>query len=341
MEISYLRNWPTNIGNTFIDLGGLQCLKNALPKAKIHVLGGLGRRLLHASATSRYQKAYQSYVHLIPLIKSILTKNTQCSISENHYQKIFRQTDRNIKNLYDMSLALQAEFIVVSGCILTSQLGLFSSTLISHRKKNRKIILNAVGGDSYSQGEVETVRGFLKELKPYAFISRDREAFKNYHDIAQHSYDGIDASFFLGDYFNPPKLKLPEYVVLCFDNQEEPQIDINCDLIIRTSHYTYPPIAGAIVKKIYKRPNLLVSDNPTDYLTLYANAREVHTDRIHACVATLSFGKPCRLYNRTKRGVVLDRMNLGELRKKLSKLDLETIEREKKKQIDFLKEIVT
>jgi len=340
MEIVYLRDWPTNIGNTFIYLGGLQCLRTALPEAKIHVLGGLGRRLLHASAISRYQKAVQYYVHLVPLIKDIF-KNAQHSISEKHYQKIFWQTERNIENFYDMSLGLQADFIVVSGCILTSQLGLFSQTLLSHKKRNRRIILNAVGGDSYSRGEVKTVREFLKELKPYAFISRDHESFKNYHGIAEHSYDGIDAAFFIGDYFNPPKLQLSEYAVLCFDNQEEPRIDINCDLILRTSHYTYPPIAGAIVKKIYKRPNLLVSDNPGDYLTLYANAREVHTDRVHACVATLSFGKPCKLYNKTKRGVIFDQMNLGEIREKLTKLDPETLEKEKKKQIDFLKEILT
>jgi len=316
-------------------------LKKALPEAEIHTLGGLGRRLLHECAISRYQKAYLYYVHFIPFVHGIFKKNAECSISKKHYQNIFTQTNRNIKNFFDMSLALQTEFVVVSGCTLTSQLGLFSSTLMSLKKRNRKIILNAVGGDSYSQAEVETVREFLKELKPYAIISRDHEAFKNYRDLSEHPYDGIDAAFFVNDYFKPPKLQLPEYVVLCFDNQDEPRIDIDCDLILRTSHYNYPPVAGPIVKKVYKRQNLMVSDNPKDYFTLYANAREVHADRVHACIATLSLGKPCKLYNRTKRALIFDRMNLKRIRKELTKPDLERIEREKKKQTEFLKQIIT
>ena len=180
----------------------------------------------------------------------------------------------------------------------------------------------------------------MKELKPYAFISRDHEAFKNYHDLSEHSYDGIDAAFFLNDYFKPPKLQLPEYVVLNFDKQEEPRIDVDCDLIIRTSHFTYPPIGGAIVRKIYQKPNLLVSDNPKDYLTIYANAKEVHSDRVHACVATLSFGKPCRLYDKTKRALLLDRVDAVKVRERLTTLDSEKIEREKIKQMKFLKEII-
>jgi len=340
MQILYLRTWPTNIGNAFIDLGGLQCLKKALPESEIHSLGGLGRRLLHACAISRYQKAYSYYAHLIPFIRGILKKNVEHSISKKHYQKIFAQTNTNIKNFLDMSLALQTEFVVVSGCILTSQLGLFSSTLMSLKKRNRKIILNAVGGDSYSQAEVEIVRGFLKELKPYAFISRDREAFINYRDLSEHSYDGIDAAFFLDDYFKPPKLQLPEYVVLNFDMREEPLIDVDCDLILRTSHFNYPPIEGAIVRKIYQRPNLLVSDNPKDYLTVYANAKEVHSNRVHACVATLSFGKPCKLYNKTKRALLLDRVDAGNVRERLTTLNSEEIERDKIKQMKFLREIL-
>jgi len=340
MQILYLRNWPTNIGNAFIDLGGLQCLKKALPEAEIHILGGLGRRLLHATAISKYQKAYLYYVHLIPFISNIFKRNMERSISKRHYRKIFMQTAKNITNFFDLSLALQAEFAVVSGCILTSQLGLFLSTLMNLKKRNRKIILNAVGGDSYSQAEIEVVREFLKELKPYAFISRDHEAFKNYHDLSEHSYDGIDAAFFLNDYFKPPKLQLPKYVVLTFDKQREPPIDVDCDLIIRTSHFTYPSIGGSIVRKIYRKSNLLISDNPKDYLIIYANAKEVHSDRVHACVATLSFGKPCRLYNKTKRALLLDRVGAGKVRKRLTTLDSERIKREKIKQIKFLKEII-
>lgn len=337
MGIIYLKDWPTNIGNTFIHLGSMQCLRTALPEAQINVLGGLGRRLLDASATSRYQKAFQYYAHFAPLVEGKLKKG-KYSISEDHYQKIFCRTERNIENFYDISFGMQAEFVVVSGCILNNQLGLFSKSLMYHRKKNRKIILNAVGGDSYSQAEVKTVQSYLKELKPYAFISRDHESFKNYQEFAEYSYDGIDAAFFISDYFKPPKLQLPQYVVLCFDSQSEPKINLDYD-IVRTSHYAYP-FSVSRAKKIYKKNNLMVSDNPTDYLTLYGNAKELHSDRVHACVAALSLGKPCKLYSKTKRRLILDRVNLGDITKRLTVLNLEMINKEKKKQINFLKEVL-
>ncbi|MHA1705612.1 MAG: polysaccharide pyruvyl transferase family protein [Promethearchaeota archaeon] len=340
MQILYLKNWPTNIGNTFIDLGAIYCLKKALPNAKIYAFGGLGRRLLHASKTSKLQKMYLYYAYSTSLIYGILKRNKDYGLFKKHYHKLFVNNVKYVNNFFDLSHAFQANFVVVSGCILTYQLGLFLTSLQRHKKKGRKIIFYAVGGSSYSASEIETIRDFLKKIKPYAFISRDREAFNNYCDLAEHVYNGIDAAFFVSSYFSPPHLQLPEYVVFNFDKQEEPKINVNCDLIIRTSHYTYPPIASKIVEDVYKRPNILISDNPLDYLILYANAREVHTDRVHTCVITTSYGKPCKLYFRTKRALILDRVNLEKIRDQLTKLDLDLIQKEKKKQIEFLREIL-
>ncbi|MGD0996432.1 MAG: polysaccharide pyruvyl transferase family protein [Candidatus Bathyarchaeia archaeon] len=337
MDIIYLEDWPTNIGNTFIHLGSLQSLKTASPEARINVLGGLGRRLLDVMATSGSQKVFRYYADSFSFIRNFFGKQSD-GISPNLYQKIFTQSVKNTNNFYDLSFTLNADFVVLSGCVLSNQLSLFSRSLKYHTEKNRKIILNAVGGATYSKAEVEIVGNYLKELKPYAFISRDHQSFKNYQEFAQHSYDGIDAAYFVSDYFSPPHLNIPSYVVFCFDSQSEPKINLDCD-IVRTSHYAYP-FSVSRAKKIYKKNNLMVSDNPTDYLTLYGNAKELHSDRVHACVAALSLGKPCKLYSKTKRRLILDRVNLGDITKGLTVLNLEMINKEKKKQINFLKEVL-
>ena len=93
----------------------------------------------------------------------------------------------------------------------------------------------------------------------------NKEAYNHYKDLADHVYNGIDAAFFLGDFFKPPKLELPEFVVLCFDQQKEPRISFNCN-IIRTSHYSYPPFSPfsrkALVRKISKKTIFLFRITP-------------------------------------------------------------------------------
>ena len=84
-----------------------------------------------------------------------------------------------------------------------------------------------------------------------------------------------------------------------------------------------------------------------DYLTLYANAKEVHTDRIHACIGTLSQGGSCKLYNenfkaynQNKRAELFNRMNIPEINEKVINLNANKLLHEKNKQSEFLREII-
>ena len=201
--------------------------------------------------------------------------------------------------------------------------------------------------------EINEVRKYLKKLNIFIFISRDKKAFENYHDLAEYSYDGIDCAFFLKDTFTPAKLDLPEYVVFTFDKMAEPNIEIE-EKIIRTHHepwkfssnqffsiYGYEKFLWNIIHhqtNIIKKNDML-SNLPDDYLNLYANCKATYSDRIHACVATLSFGNSARLYSKSDRSLLFDRVGLSSIRDNLVSLDMEKIEKEKKKQIEFLNSI--
>lgn len=340
-NITYLRDWSTNLGNLFIYLGTCESLKAVSPDLNIYVFGGLGRKLLHTVANNTHQKISQYFFNPFFLMRQTTKGQIFDTLSKIHLKNMFRQKALNVENFYDISLAIHSDFTIISGCILNVQLGLFAKSLIKHKNKKRKIIFNAVGGTCYSNGEIEMVQEFLTELKPYAIISRDSNAFKHYKGIAEHSYDGIDAAFFVSSIFNPPKLNLPSYYVLCFDRHEEPKLKIERKLFLRTSHITYPPFAGnGYVKKVFQRPNLLVSEDAKDYLSLYANSEAVFSDRVHACIAALSLGTPCRLYNNTPRAELFDRVNLGSIKEHLVFPDSKFLEQEKKKQINFLKEVI-
>lgn len=303
--------WPTNIGNAFIDLGIHCSIKMAVPNSKVYS-------------------------------------------ASNAVSWIFHTYNRRKINFLDLRSIIEADFYVFGGSMLNiSWFREYSGVFDKLIKENSKIILYGVGGASYSDEEIDPVRKYLKKLNILAFISRDRKAFENYHDLAQYSYDGIDCAFFLNDTFTPAKLDLPEYVVFTFDSMAEPNLQVK-ERIIRTHHspwrfsfsrtfsnYDLKTFLWNIIShqtNIVKKRDML-SDLPDDYLNLYANCKATYTDRVHACVAALSFGNRARLYSKSKRALLLDRIGLSSIRNELISLDREKIEEEKGEQIEFLRRV--
>jgi hypothetical protein len=93
-----------------------------------------------------------------------------------------------------------------------------------------------------------------------------------------------------------------------------------------------------VTNRYFRHKDTLISDIPDDYLNLYANAYATYSDRIHACIATLSFGNLAKLYSTTHRASAFERVGVGEIKKKLVKLDQDKLNIEKEKQISFLRE---
>jgi hypothetical protein len=342
-RITYLWTWPANFGNVFIDLGSIQSLKEAAPEYTINQVGGLSRVLFE----DRYYGYKKGIFRGIPArtIRSILGERISVNI-KNRITNRFINSKLNIseievntmfKNYLDLSLYFNSDFAVLSGCILDWYLiRQFGPTLLNLKNKGVKIIINGGGGSSYNEKVISEVRKFLKKIKPYAFISRDEVAFKNYHDLARYSYNGVECAFFLNDYFTPAKLEIPKYCVFTFDRQPEPEIEVKDRLIVRThhSHYCDPP------KNYFEKTNTIISNLPEDYLNLYANAEAVYSDRVHACVVALSYGTPCRLYYKTSRALLFDRVEASGLEKRLTYPDTNKTEKEKKKQIKFLSDVL-
>ena len=308
--------WPTNIGNAFIDFGIQYLIKETIPNSEVYF------------ASNAMNWVYYKYA--------------------DSKKKV---------NFIDVASVTKADFYVFGGSMLNiswfkDHLNLFRALA----KNDSKIIMFGVGGgDTYPDNEINEVRKYLKKMNIFLFISRDKKAFENYHDLAEYSYDGIDCAFFLNDTFSPAKLDLPDYVIFNFDNKTEPNIEIK-EKIIRTHHSPWRFSSNQIFSKwdfkmfiwnmlhrqtsIIKKNDVL-SDHPDDYLNLYANCKATYSDRIHACVATLSFGNPARLYSKSERSLLFDRVGLSLIRDNLVCLDNKKIEKEKRMQIEFLRKIFT
>jgi len=324
-------SWPTNIGNSFVDLGSIQSLKTAAPNSIINFVSLFPKWLFGIQTRSAKDRMLIRFARKLPKrIREIPSRKTK--------EKIVKKVSENVKYCFDLINAFELDYAVFSGMALRERfIKLFGSILLKLKEKEVKIIINGAGGETYSDREISEFRKFLKVINPYAFISRDEQSFKNYEDLAQYSHNGIDCGFFINDYFTPAKLRLLSYIILNFDSQPEPKLNTD-KLIVRTHHSSWLPW---LPKVHLSRPNTLISDLPDDYLNLYANAEEVHSDRVHACVASLSFGRPCKLYTNKPSASLLDRVGATSIRDKLTYLDVKKTKKEKEKQVKFLSEILS
>ena len=103
--------------------------------------------------------------------------------------------------------------------------------------------------------------------------------------------------------------------------------------VLRTEHRVNPFIS----RKVYHRPNMVCSDEPWTYLTVYANSELTISDRVHACAATLAYGNPAVLFAKTSRARLFDRVGAGAVLKEVVKLAPEALETQRASQIEFLR----
>ncbi|MBI2868958.1 MAG: polysaccharide pyruvyl transferase family protein [Chloroflexi bacterium] len=308
--------WPTNIGNAFIDYGSMYTIKAAAPGARVFMASELPRWLYK--------------LHEIDMDASI-----------------------------DLAELIEVDFVVVSGMNLCDEFIEVEGPVIEKlSRRGVKIILNGCGGASYTSQEIENFKNFLGSVNVVGFISRDEASFLNYKDCFTKSFNGIDCAFFLPQAFIPAPLRIKDFIVFNFDSSEEPPAENPQRRIIRTKHscdqiLVKPRRERALraglklmlnrsknVKPLTGHKDTLVSDLPDDYINLYANTYATYSDRVHACLATLAFGNLARLYSKSPRAALFDRIGASAITSELIKPDLDLISREKRNQISMLKELL-
>ena len=104
--------------------------------------------------------------------------------------------------------------------------------------------------------------------------------------------------------------------------------------IFRTDHRFHPHFRT----KIYSQNNSFCADIPYGYINLYANASVTFSDRVHACAVTLAFGNSAMLFSKTNRVGLLERVGAVDICEKPIKIDLEKLQKEKERMINWLEE---
>lgn len=291
LDILLLATPNSNIGNGFISKGAKSILTQSLPDANIHEVSTYPDYIAHRLFTRQ---------------QSLYPENQG---SENNP---LREQLLNISELVDPDL------VVLPGCVLGRHgLGKFMQTLLRITDDTTPLLLLGVGGGDYSKSTQGYVKEMLEKLPVEGFIARDSTAYNLYADIPRFAYDGIDCAFFIDDWYTPPDAD-KEFVISTFDKIEEPDLD-STHQIIRPNHSPISPFQQTGIETLTNklRPtdesdhldtaNNFFSDSIEDYLFLYANCLEVHSDRIHACVPALAYNNPAKFYFETPRALLFDK----------------------------------
>lgn len=249
---------------------------------------------------------------------------------------------------------------------------LFGPYLKRAKELGVRVILMSAGGITYAADEVAHCREVLKKYPPYIFTTRDRQTYQNYGDLCERSYDAICSAWFVADAY--PGYPIPdekEYVTVCFDHAREPEIVLPSSSKLHEGDYSGVIISDVKHSKVTKvsrlsqrgfpaeisgfeviRPchqvlnrqnwrlfykkNSFCSQTPFGYLNLYRNTQLTITDRLHASVATLAYGNPARLFIKSKRTHLLDRVGAGAVGTGVFKMDLDYLSREKSAYLDWM-----
>ena len=265
MRVLYFNNcWFTNVGEAFIDIGGMTLTKKIF---------GQDCAMACLSAMTNY------YV-------------TNAPSNRRFFQKDISPVPVNFK----ISDYINADYVIIPGMVGTREyLNAPSCRMVDRLvEKGCRPVFLGLGGIEYNQEEIEAMKVYFDHIKPALITSRDDLVYDAYKDVAP-CVKGVDCAFWSVDSFDPRGFKDCDYDVVTFNRIEEPEMFNDFQDVVRPWHMQYQYRKGDGDKTI------MLSDTPYDYLTLYANARRVYTDLVHATIVSLMYGTPVKYWENGTR----------------------------------------
>jgi len=321
-----------NIGNGFIDYGAEETIKAAMP---------MDAEIIKLSQCANFAASLgKSFM----IRENVFVRWIWNHVMQHFEKKLHDKTYVAVSTLDVFSPAKIAKFdyLILPGCILTvAFFTIYGKFLEEKQRQGCKFIFLGASGNYYTENEVEVVKEWLNRLKPHALMFRDSVAYRHYAECCENSYNGIDNVFFVNR-LNIPKTEtsMDPYVVLNFDlpkhnscrkELEKRFVDRN---IIYTDHKPFPYM------KVSQRAkeNVMCSDYPLDYLFLYRNVSETYSDRVHACIPTLSFGNKAQLYSDSARVALFENVgiDLNEIKSHPVSLDQQKLKELQDSQVAYL-----
>lgn len=339
--------WSTNIGNAFFQLGAVYALQQAYPSAHVFPIGDQAGYWNTSAGNPPNSIDYAKHLDLDAVV--ILGPYVR------------PEMNGIVSDLIRTQHAKGAKIIVLAAGMMQYDPGTIelSRSLMSDcpphifttRDTETYDALGDLAESAFDGVDVATFVSDLfpkvpSDLEPYIAVNFDQipepliSTDPNFTGRVDRSFEHDGKSWSV----QQPKRRTE----LCYKHRAYIFLDsllglnkgperIDGKLVVRTDH-RYNPF---LMKKNYRASNIYSGDVPYSYLNIYANSDLTISNRVHACVATVSYGNPAMLFTRSPRAYLLKRLGLDKIKDQPQRVDLAFLADEKAKLIEWLRQRLT
>lgn len=345
--------WSTNIGNAFFNLGAEYILRECFPDAEIKLLSDQSSYWnlypMRYRKEPKYSLKYNNFINpdYIVLQGSLLTRQFPGIWGEafEYYKK---------NNIRVILLGVgQFEYTKKETIICQEFLKKYPPYLFVSRDREtfenfKKYAIYAYDGLDNAYFLPKFIKPFPHRMPPYVILNFDKTPephiykSKILEDIETGCCKTIE---FKGEKwhikFSATQLKLAEkvgksyqYIASLLGLGATKQEKVDNYIIIRTDHQSNP----LLIKKMFRGPNSFCDDIPYSYINLYAQTELTLTDRLHAALVTMAYGRPAMLFSKSGRVRILERLEVNNITRNPQMLDLKLLGQELDAEINYIKQ---
>jgi hypothetical protein len=345
--------WGQNIGNAFFNIGGKWILQQVFPDHDVDFIQDQpGLRTFHKQSSGNPKNDIELLrflnVEYIVLQGPMLTVNFR-ALWERTFAALMQRGTRVILLGAALFKHNEAEVEANQGFLREYPPFLVSTRDHYTYEAFKDVCPRIYSGIDSAFFVPKVYNPFELTLKPYVTVNFDRYPEPNIviaprgrelNGKFNYSFDALNYTWGLRQPSMQMRFSLRgkawAYIGALLDRRRMPS-QIGDYTVVRPEHRFNPHMTW----KIYRQPNAVASDEPFTYFTVYAGTALTLSDRVHACVATLAYGKPAMLFTPSPRARLFERLGLNDLRERPVTLDPDYLECERQAELNFLKSAVS
>ena len=327
--------FATNIGNAFYTNGARYLLKICFPQAEIFSLGDVSANQWSSEKCQKHDFTYIKYTDIDYLVITgpCLFKNI-----ERLYRDVF---DRLLKRKKTRLILLSVSGYTYNQDEIRrcrSFLKKYPPFMLFTRDENAYNHYHDLAEISYNGictgwFVSDYFREIPASMPPYITMAFDSliepkvKIMRNINDYVQDSHVQIRFPIIIpGNSLISRIVNKAQLYLLPFISRDFPS-SIGEYQVIRPTHQ----ISYRYSYELFTKKNVYVSEVPDGYLNLYKNTSLNITDRVHSAVASLAFGRPTRLFTKSKRADLFDRVDAHTVKERITYINKNKLIDEKEK----------
>lgn len=256
--------------------------------------------------------------------------------------RTFRPSAKFAHNVFDAMEYQDADVYIFSGPMLRQLSWRYEGLIRRLMSRGKRYAIFSASAADASASDREEIEAFFEKYPPVALSLRDNENYEWLRAAVPNAISSICAAFLVGELPVPRLAYDTPYFISNFYTAGEPKfsigdswetlkvsslktrspkvmkflrhlewLDSGPDMVgkykvVRVRHETTMKFSHLTFRKL----NSYCSMNPVVILSAYEGCDFVVSDRVHACVAGLAFGKPVYLYKVDNRAMLFNQKEI-------------------------------